>query len=250
VKALIARSAQGVAEGAKLVDEAAETIAQVAKGSSGVAEVIGEIARASAEQSTGVEEIARAIQQLEGMTQQNAALVEQTGAAAQSFEEQARRLADAVGAFKLDRSEERERAIELVRRGIAHIAAVGSENAFRDFEQRGGAFYQGDHYLWVSDLEGVVRSHAASPTSRDKSFADLQDNNGKYFIREVLRIARERGKGWVDYQWYNPVSKKVEPKSSYFERAGKLILFCGIYRVEAQARAAAPAGRGRLLTAS
>jgi methyl-accepting chemotaxis protein len=252
IKALIAESVATVSEGARQVETATATISDAATSVVSVSSVIGDIARASAEQSTGVEEIGKAIQQLESVTQQNAALVEQAGAAALSFEEEATRLIDAVGAFKLDRTEARDRAIDLAKKGIAHLAAVGEKRAFADFERKGGEFYQGDHYLWVADLEGIVRCHAASPKSRNTSFADLKDNNGKFFIREVLRIARERGKGWVDYQWYNPVSKQVEPKSTYFERTGNLIFFCGIYRTEStsQARTTMPAQRRLAAAAS
>ena len=232
VKVLIEQSVTGVAEGAKLVDQAAVTIARVSRASDGVSQVIGEIARASAEQSTGVEEIARAIQQLEGVTQQNAALVEQTGAAAQSFEDEAMRLMDAVGAFKLDRTEARDAAMALVRKGIAHLRKRGDAAAFADFEDRQGEFIRGDYYLWVCDVNGIVRCNGSNPKSRNQSYADLKDANGKLFIREILRIAAERGKGWVDYYWHNPVSRQVEPKSTYFERAGEVILLCGIYRTE------------------
>jgi hypothetical protein len=246
VKALIEHSVAGVATGASLVDEAATTIAKVSTTTGGVSQVIGEIARASAEQSTGVEEIARAIQQLEGVTQQNAALVEQTGAAAQSFEEEVTRLLDAVGAFKLDRNEARDAAMGLVGRGIAHIRRRGAEPAFADFEDRRGNFIHGDYYLWVCDANGIVRCNGSNPKSRNQNHADLRDANGKLFIREVLRIAAERGKGWVDYVWRNPVTKQVEPKSTYFERDGELIVLCGIYRSEGATSAAvlkAPARR-------
>jgi len=232
IKGLIGESAGTVAEGSKHVEEATGTIAEAATSIVSVSSVIGEIARASAEQSTGVDEISKAIQQLEGVTQQNAALVEQAGAAALAFEEEASRLIDAVGAFKVDRSEARDRAMDLVRAGISHLGAVGAETAFNDFENRGGPFIKGDYYLWVCDLNGIVHANGSNPKSRNQNYAQLKDSHGKLFIQDVLRIAKERGKGWVDYYWRNPVSKKDEPKSTYFERAGDLILLCGIYRVE------------------
>jgi methyl-accepting chemotaxis protein len=237
IKGLIGESVGTVAEGSKLVVEATETISEAATSIVSVSSVIGDIARASAEQSAGVDEIGKAIQQLESVTQQNAALVEQAGAAALSFEEEAGQLMEAVGAFKVDRSEARDRAMELVRKGIAHLDASGPQAAFDDFEHRGGDFIRGDYYLWVCDLNGIVRCNGSNPKSRNQNFADLKDSNGKLFIRDVLRIARERGKGWVDYQWRNPVSKQVEPKSTYFERAGDLILLCGIYRTEEKTQA-------------
>ena len=101
IKSLAGQSGSTVGEGAGLVSEAAATIEQAVASVHEVSQLIREIARASAEQSTGVEEIGRAIQQLEGVTQQNAALVEQTGAAAAAFEEESTRLVEAVRAFKL-----------------------------------------------------------------------------------------------------------------------------------------------------
>ena len=89
----------------------------------------------------------------------------------------------------------------------------------------------------MCDLNGIVRCNGANPKARNQNHADLKDANGKLFIREVLRIAQERGKGWVDYYWRNPTSKQVEPKSTYFERSGNLIVLCGIYRTRAAALA-------------
>ena len=251
IKGLISEATGTVAEGSKLVEETTGTIAEAATSIVSVSSVIGDIARASAEQSTGVDEISKAIQQLESVTQQNAALVEQAGAAALAFEEEASRLMEAVGAFKLDRSEARDRAMELVRAGIAHLAASGQDAAFNDFENRGGEFIKGDYYLWVCDLNGLVRCNGSNPKSRNQNFANLKDSHGKLFIQDVLRIAKERGRGWVDYYWRNPVSKQDEPKSTYFERSGDLILLCGIYRVEAAGVRAPKQGAERpLLTAA
>jgi methyl-accepting chemotaxis protein len=230
IRGVIGESAGAVDDGGKLVAEAATTIDRAAGSVGAVSEVISDIARASAEQSSGVEGIGKAIQQLDGMTQQNAALVEQTGSAARAFEEQAARLLDVAGLFKLDLNEEREIAVTLVQRGIRRVEAKGPEAAFREFEDRKGRFVRGDHYLWVCDLQGVVRCHAMRPKSRGENHAELRDAQGKAFVHEILRIARERGRGWVDYQWINPATKVVEPKSTYFERCGALVVMCGIYR--------------------
>jgi methyl-accepting chemotaxis protein-2 (aspartate sensor receptor) len=250
IRDVIGQSASAVGDGGKLVAEAAGTIGRAAASVGSVSEVIADIARASAEQSSGIEGIGKAIQHLDGMTQQNAALVGQTGSAARAFAEQAARLQEAVSLFKLDLTEERELAVTLVQRGIRRIESKGPDAAFRDFEDRSGRFVRGDHYLWVCDMQGVVRAHAMRPKSRGENHAELRDANGKAFLRDVLRIAAERGRGWVDYHWMNPVSKQVEPKSTYFERSGSLVVLCGIYRRE-QARAVpAVAGSAKLLAAA
>ncbi|MHB1354060.1 MAG: methyl-accepting chemotaxis protein, partial [Thiobacillus sp.] len=67
-----------------------------------VTDIMSEIAAASQEQSAGIEQVNQAVGQMDEMTQQNAALVEEAAAAAESLQEQAARLADAVSVFKLD----------------------------------------------------------------------------------------------------------------------------------------------------
>jgi methyl-accepting chemotaxis protein len=232
IRGVIGESASAVGEGGKLVAEAAGTIERAAGSVGSVSEVIADIARASGEQASGVEGIGKAIQQLDGMTHQNAALVGETGSAARAFEEQVARLQEAVSLFKMDLTDEREAAVTLVQRGIRHVEAKGAEKAFPDFENPKGRFVRGEHYLWVCDLRGVVRCHAMRPKSRGENHAELRDADGKAFVREILRIARERGRGWVDYRWINSASREVEPKSTYFERAGDLVVLCGIYSRE------------------
>jgi methyl-accepting chemotaxis protein len=243
IRSVIGESAGAVDEGGRLVGEIAATIDRAVAGVAEVSEVIAEIARASGEQSAGIEGIGKAIEQLDGVTQQNATLVGQTGAAARAFEDQARRLVDAVSVFKIDQSKARDLAVALVQRGIEHMRSKGVDAAFHEFEDRKGSFVRGDHYLWVCDAKGVVRCHAMRPKSRGENHAELRDATGKAFIRDVLRVAAERGRGWVDYEWMNPVTKKVEPKSSYFERSGDFVVLCGVYRAAAAPNALAPASR-------
>jgi methyl-accepting chemotaxis protein len=100
IKGLIEDAAGNVVEGSKLVGEAGTIINEIVVSVQQVTELIAEIAVASKEQSAGVGEINRAIVQMEGVTQQNAALVEQVGAATLSFQEETKRLVEAVGGIK------------------------------------------------------------------------------------------------------------------------------------------------------
>ena len=101
IKALIEDSVGNVSEGGKLVGEAGGIINEIVTSVRQVSELIGEISRASQEQSSGVGEINKALAQMEAVTQQNAALVEQATAAILSFEEEAGRLTASVSRFKL-----------------------------------------------------------------------------------------------------------------------------------------------------
>ena len=101
IKELIARSVQTVDAGALLVDEAGATMDGIVKSVKQVADIMTEISAASSEQSTGIEQVNQAIVSIDDVTQQNAALVEEAAAAAQSMREQADLLAQAVSVFKL-----------------------------------------------------------------------------------------------------------------------------------------------------
>ena len=102
IKTLIGDSVEKVASGARLVNQAGETMDDIVESIKRVTDIMGEITAASAEQTTGIEQINQAIAQMDEVTQQNAALVEEAAAASQSMQEQATSLADAVGVFKLD----------------------------------------------------------------------------------------------------------------------------------------------------
>ncbi|MBA5686387.1 methyl-accepting chemotaxis protein [Rugamonas apoptosis] len=101
IKALISDSVEQVDQGARLVQQAGSTMQEVVASVKRVTDIMGEITSASSEQSTGIDQVNTAITQMDHVTQQNAALVEEAAAAAASMQEQAARLADVVGSFKL-----------------------------------------------------------------------------------------------------------------------------------------------------
>ncbi len=105
IKALIDDSVSRVDNGSRLVEQAGSTMSKVVTSVKSVTDVVAEISAASHEQSDGIEQINHAIAQMDQVTQQNAALVEQAAAAAQSLQEQSGRLSATVSIFKLDAGE-------------------------------------------------------------------------------------------------------------------------------------------------
>jgi len=101
IKTLIDSSVARVSEGGVLVEQAGQTMVEIVSSVKNVSAIVSDIASASAQQRIGIEEIHRAITNMDETTQQNAALVEQASAAAQSLQDQAARLASVVGGFKL-----------------------------------------------------------------------------------------------------------------------------------------------------
>jgi methyl-accepting chemotaxis protein len=90
-----------VEDGARLVGQAGETMTEIVGSVRRVSDIIGEITASSAEQRDNIAQISQAVRQLDQMTQQNAALVEQSTAASESLREQASGLSRAVSQFKL-----------------------------------------------------------------------------------------------------------------------------------------------------
>ncbi|WP_063585223.1 methyl-accepting chemotaxis protein [Achromobacter ruhlandii] len=100
IKALIETSVDTVAAGSSQVAAAGQTMDEIVTSVQRVADIMGEISAASAQQAGGIDQVSLAVSQMDEVTQQNAALVEQASAAASAMEDQARRLAEATAVFK------------------------------------------------------------------------------------------------------------------------------------------------------
>ena len=101
IKQLIHASVERVEQGSQLVDKAGATMAEIVAAIGRVTDIMGEISAASREQSQGVAQVGEAVTQMDQTTQQNAALVEQSAAAADSLQRQAKALVDSVAIFQL-----------------------------------------------------------------------------------------------------------------------------------------------------
>jgi methyl-accepting chemotaxis protein len=101
IKTLISDSVEKVEAGSKLVNEAGKTMHEVVHSFKRVTDIIGEISAASQEQTTGISQINQAINQMDGVTQQNASLVEEAAAASRSLNQQVAGLARVVGVFRV-----------------------------------------------------------------------------------------------------------------------------------------------------
>jgi methyl-accepting chemotaxis protein len=101
IKHLIGESVAKVDAGSRLVDDAGRSMAEIVHQVGQVTDLIAQISAVSTEQTQGIDQVGGAVQQLDQSTQQNAALVEESAAAAESLRQQAARLAEVVGAFRM-----------------------------------------------------------------------------------------------------------------------------------------------------
>ena len=105
IKGLIGTSVEKVEAGSRLVADAGTTMGEIVGSVQRVSDIVGEITAAAGEQSDGISQVNVAVNQLDQMTQQNAALVEESAAAAESLKDQAQRLAEVVKIFRIDGSD-------------------------------------------------------------------------------------------------------------------------------------------------
>jgi cytochrome c len=117
-------------------------------------------------------------------------------------------------------------------KAVAYLKANGKAKAFPAFDDLKGQFVKDDLYIYVLDQKGVVVSHGANHSLIGQPLIDLKDTDGKKFIKAIVDEANTKGKGTMDYNWTNPQTKKVEPKSVFFEKVGDLIVVCGYYKTK------------------
>ncbi|HEU4819434.1 methyl-accepting chemotaxis protein [Janthinobacterium sp.] len=130
IKTLIGASVEQVNAGSMLVAQAGSTMNDIVDSVQRVSDIITEITAASSEQSVGIDEINRAIGQMDAVTQQNAALVEESAAAAESMQHQAHNLAQVVSVFKLNGQQAGAGGLKGIN-GTARPAAKAQQEALR-----------------------------------------------------------------------------------------------------------------------
>jgi signal transduction histidine kinase len=124
-----------------------------------------------------------------------------------------------------------DEAVAMVKKAAAMIQSNGREKAFSAFADTANpAFHDRDLYIYVYDLNGVALAHGINPKMVGKPLIGLKDNEGKSVVKEMVDLAKTKGKGWVDFKWPNPVTKAVESKSGYVEKVDNMLVGSGIYK--------------------
>jgi cytochrome c len=125
----------------------------------------------------------------------------------------------------------RAEAVAMVKRVQEEFKKDGAQAAFKAVTDKSTKpFHDRDLYAFIYNLSGVCVAHGARPALIGKNLIDLKDQDGKYLIREMVAIAKGKGSGWIDYKWPNPITNKIEDKSSYIERMGNYFVGVGIYK--------------------
>lgn len=124
-----------------------------------------------------------------------------------------------------------DEAEALVKKAVAHYLEVGEEQAVKDFHS--DAFKVAEIYVFMCDFEGNVHAQGSKPALVGQNLSGIKDTDGVPFFQEFAKKAQTaEGKGWVDYKWQNPETKKIQQKTSYIEKIpGKdMYIGAGIYK--------------------
>jgi cytochrome c len=127
-----------------------------------------------------------------------------------------------------DRGTEAE-AQAMVKKAVAFYEKNGRDKALAEFQKKAGPFVDRDLYVTIYNLQGDCLSHI-NPKMVGKNMMDLRDADGVYLIKDRVEAARKGASGWQEYQFFNPVSKKVEPKRMYWEKHDGIIFAAGAYK--------------------
>jgi cytochrome c len=123
-------------------------------------------------------------------------------------------------------------AVKMVDKAVELIVSEGSEKAFKQISDPKGAFVDRDLYVFVVDMQGIMLAHSGDQALIGKNMIDVRDMDGKAFIRDLIRQARVKDTGWVDYKWPHPITDQIEEQSRYYKKIGDFIVTCGIHYLQ------------------
>lgn len=140
----------------------------------------------------------------------------------------------AVGLVAGAQAQERgtkEEAKALSDAAYKHIEKVGPDKAFKDFTNDKANWTKKDLYVMVYDGKGTALAHGANDKLVGKDMSAVKDANGTPVVTGMIALAAKGG-GWFDYDWPDPVTKKIMAKSTYARKppSGDGFIGVGIYK--------------------
>jgi len=228
IRILIDESVHQVKGGVEQINDVNQTLSDIVKGIRDLAGSINQISLASVEQSNGLSQISEALHSLDEITQSNGQMADQAKHVAMNLEERASVLASAVAAFKL-RQGTADEAFALVKKGVAlfqqkrqQALAIITADVRHEFADK-------DMYVFAFNREGQYLAFGNNAEKLKVNLFHVPGLDGRKLVADAFNVSQEGG--WVDYQITNPVSKKIEHKTSYVEIVSdNIVLGCGIYK--------------------
>lgn len=229
IRLLIEDSVRQVASSTQLIRQAGQGMHQVAQGVRSVAGHVEAISESGNSQGTGLQQINQAVHQIDQVTQENALMVRHVVQEAQALEQRAATLSEAVERFRLQQGTAIE-AVALVERAVAlRRMGMAQQQYWQALTDPQQPFHDRDMYVFVLDAGGQYLAFGGNPGKRGTRVQDVKGVDGDALLRAIIAQA-EQGPGWVEYDFTNPVSGKVQAKMSYVCKQDGVYLGCGVYK--------------------
>ena len=135
-----------------------------------------------------------------------------------------------TGAMAQESRATKAEAEKMVKKGVDFLKKNGKDKAAAEMTAPSRTFVDRDLYLVIYDMHGVPLAHGQNAKQVGKSLIDLQDPDGKLFVKERVDFAKSKGTFWQDYKFTDPITKKVLPKQMYCEKEGDVVVCGGIYK--------------------
>ncbi len=115
-----------------------------------------------------------------------------------------------------------DEVVAFVKKAVAYVGTAGEAKAFADFSNTSSPdWIKGELYIFCHQIStGLNQAHGGNPGLVGKNVSGFKDPDGVLVNQLIFEKVKAQGKGWVEYKWPSPTTKKVEPKAIYSEKVG------------------------------
>jgi len=117
-----------------------------------------------------------------------------------------------------------------VKSAIAFAKTNGAYKLIKAVNAKDPQFFKGELYIWIVDQDGVMLANGANPKLVGKDMSEAHDSSDVRFAQEAAKTAMEKGAGWIEYKFMNPVTKEIQPKICFVEKYESVVICCGVYK--------------------
>lgn len=231
IRRLITHAGDQVSLSDQRLQRTSEALSTLVQGVREVSQQLRQIAQSSGQQSADLQGVTQSVGNLDEITRENAALVEESSQASNELVGRATLLREAVASMQL-RQGSADEALALVEKALSHLATVGRQQAMVDFHAADGGFLDRDLYLFSIDRHGVFSVFGARPEVVGQGVSAVPGLDDSF--TQKVWAAADAGGGWVQYEVLNPLTGAIAAKETCVRPAGDgQALGCGIYRPDA-----------------
>ena len=229
IRQLIGETVEQVTRSVQLLRDAGQEINGVTRAIHDVVSHMGVLSDSASSQSTGLQEITNAVRQIDDITQHNAQMVGHALQQAQALQLRAQALSGTVERFRLQQGTAEE-AVALVDAALRLLNGGHSQSqVLHSISDPLQPYHDRDMYVFALNAQGEYRAFGGNPEKVGVRVQDVPGIRGEQLIADIIAQA-ESCPGWVEYDYINPSTQKVQTKMSYVCKHKGLYWGCGVYK--------------------